>query len=255
MYDGSLGKMPTSVPCEFILQSITPWVACGWTIIYEHNSRMLCPGRGKFFRSWCQPTRCQCLNAGLSDGYFVIPYNWKLLNHDQSSGIDPEGEVARETMESVKERVSQLVSAKGKRSSRSYHKELGQIMWDYAGMARNEEGLNKAIGQIQDLRDDFNKNLLVTGTGEEYNMELERSGRVRDFIDFGELLCRDALTRNESCGGHFEEFQTDDGEATRNDDDFAHAAVWEFKGDGETPARHEEDLKFEEVKLAVRSYI
>ena len=196
------------------------------------------------------------LMQGLSDGYFVIPYTiGNYLTTISPGAIDPEGEVARETMESVKERVGQLVSAKGKRSSRSYHKELGQIMWEYAGMARNEQGLKKAIGQIQDLRDDFNKNLLVTGQGEEYNMELERSGRVRDFIDFGELLCRDALTRNESCGGHFrEEFQTEDGEATRNDEDFAHAAVWEFKGDGETPARHEEDLKFEEVKLAVRSY-
>jgi succinate dehydrogenase / fumarate reductase flavoprotein subunit len=196
------------------------------------------------------------LMQGLSDGYFVIPYTiGNYLTTISPGAIDPEGEVARETMESVKERVGQLVSAKGKRSSRSYHKELGQIMWEYAGMARNEQGLKKAIGQIQDLRDDFNKNLLVTGKGEEYNMELERSGRVRDFIDFGELLCRDALTRNESCGGHFrEEFQTDDGEATRNDEEFAHAAVWEFKGDGETPARHEEDLKFEEVKLAVRSY-
>jgi len=196
------------------------------------------------------------LMQGLSDGYFVIPYTiGNYLTTISSGGIDPEGEAARETMESVKERVSQLVSAKGKRSSRSYHKELGQIMWEYAGMARNETGLNKAIGQIQDLREDFNKNLLVTGTGEEYNMELERSGRVRDFIDFGELLCRDALDRNESCGGHFrEEYQTEDGEATRNDDDFAHAAVWEYKGEGETPARHEEDLKFEEVKLAVRSY-
>jgi succinate dehydrogenase / fumarate reductase flavoprotein subunit len=196
------------------------------------------------------------LMQGLSDGYFVIPYTiGNYLTTISPGGIDPEGEAARETMESVKERVSQLVSAKGKRSSRSYHKELGQIMWEYAGMARNETGLNKAIGQIQDLREDFNKNLLVTGTGEEYNMELERSGRVRDFIDFGELLCRDALDRNESCGGHFrEEYQTEDGEATRNDDDFAHAAVWEYKGEGETPARHEEDLKFEEVKLAVRSY-
>jgi succinate dehydrogenase / fumarate reductase flavoprotein subunit len=196
------------------------------------------------------------LMQGLSDGYFVVPYTiGNYLTTISPGGIDPEGEAARETMESVKERVSQLVSAKGKRSSRSYHKELGQIMWEYAGMARNETGLNKAIGQIQDLREDFNKNLLVTGTGEEYNMELERSGRVRDFIDFGELLCRDALDRNESCGGHFrEEYQTEDGEATRNDDDFAHAAVWEYKGEGETPARHEEDLKFEEVKLAVRSY-
>ena len=196
------------------------------------------------------------LMQGLSDGYFVIPYTiGNYLTTISPGGIDPEGEVARETLESVKERVNQMVSAKGKRSSRSYHKELGQIMWEYAGMARNETGLKKAIGQIQDLRDDFNKNLLVTGHGEELNMELERSGRVRDFIDFGELLCRDALDRNESCGGHFrEEFQTEDGEATRNDKDFAHAAVWEFKGDGETPARHEEDLKFEEVKLAVRSY-
>ncbi len=196
------------------------------------------------------------LMQGLSDGYFVIPYTiGNYLTTISPGAIDPDGEAARETLDSVKERVSQLTSAKGKRSSRSYHKELGHIMWEYAGMARSELGLKKAIGQIQDLRDDFNKNLLVTGSGEELNMELERSGRVRDFLDFGELLCRDALDRNESCGGHFrEEFQTEDGEATRNDDEFAHAAVWEFKGDGEAPSRHEEDLKFEEVKLAVRSY-
>ena len=196
------------------------------------------------------------LMQGLSDGYFVLPYTiGNYLTTISPGGIDPEGEAARETLESVKERVGQMVSAKGKRSSRSYHKELGNIMWEYAGMARNEKGLNKAIGEIQDLRDDFNKNLLVTGHGEELNMELERSGRVRDFLDFGELLCRDALTRNESCGGHFrEEYQTADGEATRNDEDFSHAAVWEYKGDGETPTRHKEDLEFENVKLAVRSY-
>ena len=196
------------------------------------------------------------LMQGLSDGYFVLPYTiGNYLTTISPGGIDPEGAAALETLESVKERVGQMVSAKGKRSSRSYHKELGNIMWEYAGMARNEKGLNKAIGEIQDLRDDFNKNLLVTGHGEELNMELERSGRVRDFLDFGELLCRDALTRNESCGGHFrEEYQTEDGEATRNDEDFSHAAVWEYKGDGETPARHEEDLEFENVKLAVRSY-
>ena len=196
------------------------------------------------------------LMQGLSDGYFVLPYTiGNYLTTISPGGIDPEGAAARETLESVKERVGQMVSAKGKRSSRSYHKELGNIMWEYAGMARSEKGLNKAIGEIQDLRDDFNKNLLVTGHGEELNMELERSGRVRDFLDFGELLCRDALTRNESCGGHFrEEYQTADGEATRNDEDFSHAAVWEYKGEGETPARHEEDLEFENVKLAVRSY-
>ena len=128
-------------------------------------------------------------------------------------------------------------------------------MWEYAGMARNSTGLEKAIGQIQDLRDDFNKNLLVPGSGEQLNAELERAGRVRDFLDFGELLCRDALERNESCGGHFrEEYQTEEGEAKRDDEKFAHAAVWEYNGVGKTPARHSEDLAFEGVELAVRSY-
>jgi len=161
----------------------------------------------------------------------------------------------KEVMESVRERVDQLSSAKGKRSSRSYHKELGQIMWEYAGMTRNADGLTKAIGEIQDLRDDFSKNLLVPGSSSNLNAELERAGRVRDFLDFGELLCRDALERNESCGGHFrEEHQTEEGEAVRDDENFAHAAVWEHKGDGKIPARHKENLQYDNVKLAVRSY-
>ena len=196
------------------------------------------------------------LMQGLSDGYFVIPYTiGDYLAKSGAGAISPDSPEVKEVMESVRERVDQLVSCKGKRSSRSYHKELGQIMWEYAGMARNEKGLNKAIGQIQDLRDDFNKNLLVPGSGDNLNAELERAGRVRDFLDFGELLCRDALERNESCGGHFrEEHQTEDGEAVRDDENFAHAAVWEFDGDGKTPNRHQEKLTYDNVKLAVRSY-
>ena len=196
------------------------------------------------------------LMQGLSDGYFVIPYTiGDYLAKSGAGAISPDSPEVKEVMESVRERVDQLVSSKGKRSSRSYHKELGQIMWEYAGMARNEKGLNKAIGQIQDLRDDFNKNLLVPGSGNNLNAELERAGRVRDFLDFGELLCRDALERNESCGGHFrEEHQTEDGEAVRDDENFAHAAVWEFDGDGKTPNRHQEKLSYDNVKLAVRSY-
>jgi succinate dehydrogenase / fumarate reductase flavoprotein subunit len=196
------------------------------------------------------------LMQGLSDGYFVIPYTiGDYLAKSGAGAISPDSPEVREVMESVRERVDQLVSSKGKRSSRSYHKQLGQIMWEYAGMARNEKGLNKAIGQIQDLRDDFNKNLLVPGSGDNLNAELERAGRVRDFLDFGELLCRDALERNESCGGHFrEEHQTEDGEAVRDDENFAHAAVWEFDGDGKTPNRHQEKLTYDNVKLAVRSY-
>ena len=196
------------------------------------------------------------LMQGLSDGYFVIPYTiGDYLAKSGAGAISPDSPEVKEVMESVRERVDQLVSSKGKRSSRSYHKQLGQIMWEYAGMARNEKGLNKAIGQIQDLRDDFNKNLLVPGSGDNLNAELERAGRVRDFLDFGELLCRDALERNESCGGHFrEEHQTEDGEAVRDDENFAHAAVWEFDGDGKTPNRHQEKLTYDNVKLAVRSY-
>ena len=196
------------------------------------------------------------LMQGLSDGYFVIPYTiGDYLAKSGAGAISPDSPEVKEVMESVRERVGQLVSSKGKRSSRSYHKELGQIMWEYAGMARNEKGLNKAIGQIQDLRDDFNKNLLVPGSGDNLNAELERAGRVRDFLDFGELLCRDALERNESCGGHFrEEHQTEDGEALRDDENFAHAAVWEYEGDGKIPARHQEKLTYDNVKLAVRSY-
>ena len=196
------------------------------------------------------------LMQGLSDGYFVIPYTiGDYLAKSGAGAISPDSPEVKQVMESVRERVDQLVSSKGKRSSRSYHKQLGQIMWEYAGMARNEEGLNKAIGQIQDLRDDFNKNLLVPGSGDNLNAELERAGRVRDFLDFGELLCRDALERNESCGGHFrEEHQTEDGEAVRDDENFAHAAVWEYEGEGKTPTRHQEKLTYDNVKLAVRSY-
>lgn len=196
------------------------------------------------------------LMQGLSDGYFVIPYTiGDYLASAGAGSVSPDGPEVKAALDSVKQRLDTLLSIDGKRSSRSYHKHLGQIMWEYAGMARNEKGLKKAIGEIQDLREDFHKNLLVPGSGESLNIELERAGRVRDFLQFGELLCRDALERNESCGGHFrEEHQTEEGEAMRDDENFAHAAVWEFKGDEETPQRHVEDLQFDNVKLAVRSY-
>lgn len=196
------------------------------------------------------------LMQGLSDGYFVIPYTvGNYLANTGAGALSPDAPEVKEALEGVRERVDQLTSTKGTRSSRSYHKELGQIMWDFAGMARNEKGLKKAIGDIQDLRGDFHKNLLVTGSNETLNAELERAGRVRDFLEFGELLCRDALERKESCGGHFrEEYQTAEGEATRDDENFAHAAVWEYKGEDKTPDRHKEQLNFDNVKLAVRSY-
>ncbi len=196
------------------------------------------------------------LMQGLSDGYFVIPYTIGDYLASTGAGVlSPDSPEVKESLDKVKGRIDQLTSIKGKRSARSYHKKLGQIMWEYAGMARNEKGLNKAIGEIQDLRDDFNKELMVPGSGDRLNVELERAGRVKDFLDFGELLCRDALERKESCGGHFrEEFQTAEGEATRDDENFAHAAVWEYQGREKIPKRHKEELYFDNVKLAVRSY-
>ena len=196
------------------------------------------------------------LMQGLSDGYFVIPYTIGDYLASTGAGVlSPDSPEVKESLDKVRGRIDQLTSIKGKRSARSYHKKLGQIMWEYAGMARNEKGLNNAIGEIQDLRDDFNKELMVPGSGDRLNVELERAGRVKDFLDFGELLCRDALERRESCGGHFrEEFQTAEGEATRDDENFAHAAVWEYQGQGKIPKRHKEELLFDNVKLAVRSY-
>jgi succinate dehydrogenase / fumarate reductase flavoprotein subunit len=177
------------------------------------------------------------------------------LAEEGAGAPDPDGPIFKEAIDQVRERVAGYLSSGGKRSSRSYHKELGHIMWEFAGMARNASGLQKAIGLIQDLKEDFSQNLTVPGKGEHLNAELERASRTEDFLDFGELLCRDALERDESCGGHFrEEHQTAEGEALRDDENFSHAAVWEHSGQGKEPTRHKEDLHFENVKLAVRSY-
>ena len=196
------------------------------------------------------------LMQGLSDGYFVIPNTIADYLAKVGAGAPAaDGPAFRETVDQARARIDGLLSCGGKRTARSYHKELGQIMWEYAGMARNEAGLKKAIDLIRDLREDFSGNLFVPGKGEQLNMELERASRVGDFLEFGELLCLDALDRDESCGGHFrEEHQTDDGEATRNDESFAHASVWEHQGEGKEPVRHKEELNFENVELAVRSY-
>jgi succinate dehydrogenase / fumarate reductase flavoprotein subunit len=155
----------------------------------------------------------------------------------------------------VKARTSRLLGIKGKRTVDHFHRELGRIMWDYCGMARTERSLQRALAQIPPLREEFWKNVNVPGEGELLNVELEKAGRVADFLEFGELLCQDAFERKESCGGHFrEEFQYPDGEARRDDEHFQHVAAWEFTGDGQKPTRHVEPLVFTEVQPSVRSY-
>jgi succinate dehydrogenase / fumarate reductase flavoprotein subunit len=197
------------------------------------------------------------LMQGLADGYFVLPYTIGdyLSNEIQTPKIDTERPEFKEAEEAVKQKITKLINNNGKKSVDSIHKELGKIMWDHVGMARNEAGLNKAIEQIQDLKKDFWTNVVVPGTSDEFNQELEKAIRLADFIELGELMARDALNRSESCGGHFrEESCTPDGEAQRKDDEFAYVSVWEHKGEKEEPALHKEELKFEEVELKQRSY-
>ena len=196
------------------------------------------------------------LMQGLSDGYFVLPYT--IGDHLATSELPtiPEDHPACvEALESAKSRINQLLSVQGTRTVDSFHRDLGQIMWDNCGMARNKAGLESAVGQIQELRDQFWQNVRVLGSGESFNQSLEKAGRVADFLEFGELLATDALHREESCGGHFrEEHQTDEGEAKRNDQDFNYVAAWEYNGVGEDSTLHKEPLKFDNVPPATRSY-
>ena len=196
------------------------------------------------------------LMQGLADGYFILPYT---LSHyfaataKSKPGADsPEFKKAEVD---AAERVKRLLSIKGKRTVTSFHKELGDLVWEHCGMARNAAGLKKALERIPALREEFWKNVNVLGENEALNPALERAGRVADFMEFAELLCQDALHREESCGGHFrEEYHTPDGEAQRNDEKFSYVAAWEFQGDGKSPALHKEPLTFENVQLAQRSY-
>ncbi|MBL7999792.1 MAG: fumarate reductase/succinate dehydrogenase flavoprotein subunit [Candidatus Kapabacteria bacterium] len=196
------------------------------------------------------------LMQGLADGYFVIPYT---LGHYFAStpkmNISTDHPEFAKAEQDVRGKLSALLNNKGKRSANSFHRELGQIMWDYCGMSRNREGLQTALKKIPEIREEFWQNIIVPGSGEELNQNLEHAGRVADFMEFAELMCFDALHREESCGGHFrEEYQEEDGEAKRNDDDFRYVAAWEYNGDNNQPILNKEPLEFETIKLAVRSY-
>ena len=196
------------------------------------------------------------LMQGLADGYFVIPYtiggylagtHLEQVNENQAEFASAEN-TAQET-------TRKLMSVNGKRTVDDFHRALGQIMWDHCGMARNNAGLKKARGQIQELREEFWKNVTVPGKELDFNQSLERAGRVADFLEFGELMILDALARQESCGGHFNEaYQTEENEAQRDDEAFCHVSAWEYKGKDTDPEMHKEPLVFENVKLSQRSY-
>ncbi len=191
------------------------------------------------------------------DGYFILPYTISNYLADQIRvpRISTDAPEFEESEKAVKERLEKLLSIKGKQTATSFHKRLGKIMWDYCGMTRNEEGLKKAFGLVKDLEEEFWKDLAIPGDDKELNQELEKAGRVADYFELAELMITDALNRNESCGAHFrEEYQTPEGEALRNDDDYMYVAAWEYQGKGKKPVLHKEDLKFEFVEVKVRSY-
>lgn len=196
------------------------------------------------------------LMQGLADGYFVLPYTVAdyLAGVGLSGRPSVDGVEYRDVLAQVNDRVNRLLKNQGKQTARSYHKQLGKIIWDECGMARTREGLTKAISDIRGLREDFWKNVAVPGTGADVTPELERAGRVADFLEFGELMCRDALVREESCGGHFRTEYQVDGEAKRDDARFAHVAAWQWAGETAEPIRHEEALVYEEAQLSTRSY-
>jgi succinate dehydrogenase / fumarate reductase, flavoprotein subunit len=196
------------------------------------------------------------LMQGLADGYFIIPLTvGNFLADNSRGGVDESHAAARDAVREVTEKQERLLGVKGSRSVDSFHIELGRLMWNHCGMARNEAGLKEALQKLPELREQFWKDVRVPGSGADLNQSLEKAGRVADFLEFSEVMCHDALTRDESCGAHFrEEHVTADGEAKRNDEEFAHGAVWEFKGVGEEPIRHREPLTFEHVPLSQRSY-
>ena len=196
------------------------------------------------------------LMQGLADGYFVLP---NTINDYLADGpfpqVDESHPAAIDALKAVRARIDKLLSLNGSRTVDSFHRELGRLMWDYCGMERSEEGLRKAVTRIRELKDEFWSDVRVLGTNEELNQALERAGRVADFFELGELMCIDALVRRESCGGHFRiESQTSDGEALRDDKEFAYVSAWEFGGEGGRPILHKEPLVYDYVEMKQRSY-
>ena len=217
---------------------------------------LYCLGEANFSDHGANRLGASALMQGLADGYFVIPYtigNY-LADEIRTPAIPVTHEAFVKTEAEVSSRINRLMNIKGTQSVEHFHKQLGKIMWNKCGMARNEQGLKEAIAEIKQLKEAFWKDVKVPGEVLEMNPELDKANRVADFIELGELMCIDALNRKESCGGHFrEEMQTEEGEAKRDDEKFAYVAAWEFTGEGNWQM-HKEDLAFEVAKPSQRSY-
>ena len=260
MYQCITGDNPYEVP--MMIFPAVHYTMGGLWVDYNLESTipgMFVGGEANFSDHGANRLGASALMQGLADGYFVLPYT--VGNYLGEQGVAAAGKITTdhpafaEVEADVQGRINTLMSIQGTESPRSFHKRLGHIIWEKCGMSRTKEGLEEAIKEIQALKKEFWSNVKVVGEANSLNPELERAGRVADFMEFGELMCRDALMREESCGGHFRaEHQTEDGEAKRDDENFAFAGVWEYKGDDVEPQLHKEPLVYENVKLATRSY-
>jgi succinate dehydrogenase / fumarate reductase flavoprotein subunit len=257
IYNRITGEDPYEVPMR-IYPAIHYTMGGLWV---DYNLESTIPGlfvigEANFSDHGANRLGASALMQGLADGYFILPYTiGNYLAQAQPSKVSTDAVECRETEVEVNNRIKRLLEVNGKRSVDSFHREMGKLIWDHCGMARNEEGLKHALKRIPELRAEFWENVRVLGTGEELNQSLEKAGRVADFMELGELMLRDALDRNESCGGHFrEESQTPEGEALRDDDNYSYAAAWQFAGDGKDPVLHKEPLSFEYVPPSQRSY-
>jgi succinate dehydrogenase / fumarate reductase, flavoprotein subunit len=257
MYNRITGEDPYEVPMR-IYPAIHYTMGGLWVDYHLMTTvpGLFALGEANFSDHGANRLGASALMQGLSDGYFVIPYTLgNYLASTKIDKIDASHAAFREVEGEVNARVKRLFSVGGQRTVSSFHRELGAIMWEFCGMSRNAAGLEEAIGRIICLRDEFWHGLKVSGTGEELNQQLENAGRVADFFELGELMCRDALHRNESCGGHFrEEYQTPEGEALRDDDHFSYVATWEYAGCDKLPVLNKEPLEFRYVHPSQRSY-
>jgi len=259
MYARITGEDPYEVPMR--IYPAVHYVMGGLWVDYNLQSNLeglFVTGEANFSDHGANRLGASALMQGLSDGYFVLPNTIRdYLAHGPFDKVTEDHPAVIEARESVVTRIERFLSIGGQRSADSFHRELGNIMWEFCGMERSEDGLRKAIDMIRELKAAFWSDLKVLGSAESLNQSLEKAGRVADFIELGELMCIDALNRRESCGGHFRaESVTEEGEALRHDDEFAYVAAWEFGGDGELsqPVLHKEDLIYTAIELKQRSY-
>ncbi len=258
MYEKIVDENPYETP--MMIYPAVHYTMGGIWVDYELQSTipgLFVGGEANFSDHGANRLGASALMQGLSDGYFVLPYTVQNYLADQFKvprfSTDLPEFVAAE--KDVRDQINRLLNIKGNKSVDTFHRELGKIMWENVGMARNKEGLKKALKLIPELRAEFWKDVRIPGTNDELNPELQKATRLADFLELGELMALDALEREESCGGHFrEEYQTPEGEAMRNDKDYAYVSAWEYKGPGKAPELHKEKLEYENIEVKQRNY-